>query len=430
MNPAYLEALRKIAQPIRAAEMPRSLTPMRQLLDALGEPQTQFPSVVVTGSVGKGTTCKKIARILSTPETYADPLGEPMRVGLYTGPHLHSFRERFVVSGQQISQEEFVEAANAVFDAASQLDFAYSTFEMATALVLYWFARQKVNIAVLEVGIGGRWDAVNVVENVLAVFTPIEREHVNMLGGSIQTIAWNKAGIIQPKRGAVSLYQSTEVNEILRLEAEQKDAFVRLTKPGSYIKTVFWLLAENKIIPPVALLSDWLMFQREKLPGRFEQHHINGRWIVIDGGHTEKAAQYLYEGLEDFSESSLRNLKIRMIIGMLRDKSANDFLKVFDLPNFTISLTTAPGHRAFTAQDLAKMADLQHAAMEIVPDLHEALKQILTSPETCVIIAGSLRMAAAAREALGLLSADELAESQATRAIFEGDDYLSRMRPL
>lgn len=430
MNPAYLEALHKIAQPIRAAEMPRSLAPMRQLLAALGDPQKQFPPVVVTGSVGKGTTCKKIARILSTPETYADPLAEPMRVGLYTGPHLHSFRERFVVSGEQISQDEFVEVANTIFEAASRLDFAYSTFEMATALTLCWFAQRKVNIAVLEVGIGGRWDAVNAVENVLAVFTPIEREHVNMLGGSLQTIAWNKAGIIQPKTGAVSLYQSTEVNEILRLEAEQKDTFVRLTKPGNYIKTIFWLLAENKIIPPVALLSDWLMFQRENLPGRFEQHHINGRWIIIDGGHTDNAAHYLYECLADFAEVPLPDLKIRMIIGMLRDKKARDFLKVFDLPNFTITLTTAPGHRAFTAQDLAKIADLQHAAVEIVPDLHEVLKQDHTSPETCIIIAGSLRMAAAAREALGFLTADELAEAQATRAIFEGDDYLSRMRPL
>lgn len=430
MNPAYLEALRKIAQPVRAAEMPRSLAPMRQLLAALGDPQKQFPSVVVTGSVGKGTTCHKIARILSTPETYAEPLDEPMHVGLYTGPHLHSFRERFVINGAQISQDAFVEVANTVFEAASRLDFAYSTFETATALALCWFAQQNVNIAVLEVGIGGRWDAVNAVKNVLAVFTPIEREHVNMLGGSLQTIVWNKAGIIQPNGWAVSSYQSTEIDDILRLEAEQKDAIVRVTKPGSYIETVCWLLAENKIIPPIASLSDWLMFQREKLPGRFEEHRINGRWIVIDGGHTENAAHYLYECLEDFAESPLTDLKIRLFVGMLRDKSAHDFLKVFDLPNFTITLTTAPGHRAFIAQDLAKLADLQHAAVEIVPDLHEALQQIHTSPETCIITAGSLRIAAAAREAIGLLTADELAESQATRAIFEGDDYLSRMHRL
>src|SRR5688572_4402807 len=107
MNPAYLDALRKIAQPIRAAEMPRSLTPMRRLLAALDDPQKQFPSVVVSGSVGKGTTCHKIARILSSPEAYAEAQDEEMRVGLYTGPHLHSFRERFVINKRMISQDAF-----------------------------------------------------------------------------------------------------------------------------------------------------------------------------------------------------------------------------------------------------------------------------------------------------------------------------------
>ena len=95
-----------------------------------------------------------------------------------------------------------------VLDAAQTLDHRYSTFEYATAIALSWFAQQQIDIAVLEIGIGGRFDAVNVVANDLAVFTPIEAEHVAMLGGSLKSVAWHKAGIIQPGGQAISVPQT------------------------------------------------------------------------------------------------------------------------------------------------------------------------------------------------------------------------------
>ncbi len=420
MNPAYLEALRKIAQPIRAAEMPRSLTSMRQLLAALGDPQKQFPSLVVTGSVGKGTACHKIARILSSSEAYAEPQTE-MRVGLYTGPHLHSFRERFVINGQMISQDAFVEVANTVFEAASRLDFAYSTFEMATALALYWFAQQKVNIAVLEVGIGGRWDAVNAVENILSVFTPIEREHVAMLGGSLQTIAWNKAGIIQPDGSAISVPQQPIVEDILQHEAEHKRATRLFIEEESLAQVVCYNLMTRGIIPKRELADHQPPLY---LPGRLESAYVSGQRLLIDGGHTLASARRLFD--EIWRLTNRRD--VSLIVGMLRDKSIHEFMAVFDRPSFHITLTSAPGHRALLPHELAQQADLKYNAVEIVPDLNTALAQIYSATESLIVITGSLRMAAAAREAFGLLTADELAESQATRAIFEGNDYLSRLR--
>lgn len=412
----YLDALRAIAQPIRAAEMPRSLVPMRRLLHELGNPQEKFSSVVVTGSVGKGTTSHKIARLIQSASA-------AQQVGLFTGPHLHSFRERFRINGETISQEVFVEAMNAVQEAVSRLEFAYSTFEMATALALWWFAQQKVDIAVLEVGIGGRWDAVNVAENVLAVFTPIEREHVTMLGGSLQTIAWNKAGIIQPGKWAVSAHQSPFVEEILRVEADQKHVSLLLTSYADLVTTACSLLAQNHFIPPLPPLSDAVI--AESLPGRLESHEINGRKLVIDGGHTPSAAHYLLGFLEDQFHAS--HLPIRLIVGMLKDKSAHDFLAVFDMPNFHMTLTTAPGHRALAPEVLAAQANLQSAGVEIVPDLKDALAQLYTLSESRFVIAGSLRMVAAARESYGLLSPEELEEARVTRAIFEGEDYLSKL---
>ena len=414
----YFDALRAIAQPIRAAEMPRSLVPMRRLLDDLGSPQKNFPSVVVTGSVGKGTTSHKIARLIQSASA-------GRQVGLFTGPHLHSFRERFRINGQMISQEAFVEAMSGVQQAVSHLEFAYSTFEMATALALRWFAQQKVNIAVLEVGIGGRWDAVNTVENVLAVFTPIEREHVAMLGGSLQTIAWNKAGIIQPGGWAVSTRQSPFVEDILTLEADQKRAKLLMTSYANLASAACTLLAQNRFIPPLTPLADILVHQSEHLPGRLESHDVSGKKLLIDGGHTPSAAHYVRDFLE--SQFHTSDLPIRLIVGMLKDKSARDFLAAFDSLNFHVTLTTAPGHRALEPDALAVQANLQYATIEIIPDLKDALRRIETSSEIVVVVAGSLRMTAAAREFYGLLSPDELEESRATRAIFEGEDYLSKL---
>src|SRR5689334_5237867 len=143
----YADALRLIAQPIRAADLPHTLDHMKRLLAALGNPQQAYPCVVAAGSVGKGTTCHQIAALMN----------EHHKVGLYTSPHLHSFRERFAINGRLILQAEFIEHMEIVQQAADKLDTHYSTFELATALALCWFRQQAVDIAVLEIGIGGRY---------------------------------------------------------------------------------------------------------------------------------------------------------------------------------------------------------------------------------------------------------------------------------
>jgi len=425
IDPAYLDALRAIAHPIRAADMPRSLTPMRRLMIELGNPQTQFPSIVVTGSVGKGTTSHKIAHLLQQP--YGEIVDHvPTKkdiVGLYTSPHLHSFRERFVINGEPISQPEFVEVANTVLEAASRLEFPYSTFELATALALCWFARRGVNIAVLEVGIGGRWDAVNVVENILSVFTSIEREHVAMLGGSLQTIAWNKAGIMRPGTVALSTFQSPIVEEVLRYEEKQNTA--RIIFVGDLAVAAYRYLVMLRKIPARKLDAN-LFPLPQQLPGRLEAVQIARRTVLIDGGHTPTSARHLRARVKQLVDNAT---PVRLIVGMLRDKSVRDFLTAFDLlPRDHLILTTAPGHRAFAPHELAAQADLKRASVEIVPDLNAAFAQIASAPESLMVVTGSLRMAAAAREAFGLLSPNELAEAQATRAIFDGEDYLCKLR--
>lgn len=412
----YLNALRAICQPVRAADFHWSLEPTRHLLAELGSPQRDFLTVVVAGSVGKGTACHQLASLLSLK-------GGKLRVGLYTGPHLHTFRERLIIDGQIISREAFTAGVNAIHTAAEKLPYRYSTFELATALALWWFAERGVSIAVLEVGIGGRWDAVNSVENVMALITPIEREHAAMLGGSLMTIAWHKAGIIRPGGQALSVEQPSVVEDVLREEAAQKGAALDFL--GSDViagAACDNLLRRGLIAPRLNTQNEKQRIQAELLPARLEQITLDGRSILIDGGHTALAAKRLRGRID---ETAGMDAPVRVIVGMFRDKAVRDYLSAFDEPRFHIIVTIAPGHRAFRPEALAAEAGLTAAQVKIVPDLGDALKSGGT--EALTVICGSLRVAGLARELLGLLDGELLAEARATREIFEGMDYLRRL---
>lgn len=417
MSSNYFDTLRTLSQPIRAADLPQTLDLMRRLLDALDNPQTQFRSVVVTGSTGKGSTCLRLAELLSIAG---------LKVGLYTSPHLHLFRERFALLdplqpndtgappgfARLITQPEFVEIAQIVLAAQQTLDHRYSTFESATAIALLWFAQQQIEIAVLEIGIGGRFDAVNAVANVLSVFTPIEAEHVAMLGGSLESVAWHKAGIIQPHGKAVSVPQTREVMVVLEREAQEKGAsFQIMDDPVESVRS-----GGLTGRPYANSLGG-----EGSLPGRLEQIVFNGHHIIIDGGHTPAAARHLCEFIENRGS-------IRLIVGMLRDKNVADYLRVFDLPNVHLVYTQAPSDRALSPNELLERYTPTQTSVTLVPSLDEALMLINAAQEALFVVAGSLRMAAAAREAYGLLSADDLEEARLTRAIFDGEDYQKKIK--
>jgi dihydrofolate synthase/folylpolyglutamate synthase len=418
----YYDALRALAQPIRAGDYPRTLRPMRQLLAELGNPQRRFPAVVVAGSVGKGTTCHHIARLLRAAD---------LHVGLYTSPHLHSFRERFVLNGKMISKETFVEGARMVREAARRFDHVYSMFEQATALALWWYAQQRVDIAVLEIGLGGRWDAVNAVPNTLAVFTPIETEHLDMLGGSLQSIIWQKAGIIQPRGQAITGRQSGDVYAILQHEADSRQATLHRVDAGEHAGQeeaagllafgAYRNLAARGIVPQRMPRLDATF---AGLPGRLERVQVAGRTVLLDGAHTPGGAWTLRLAIHGLLG---RSRPVRLIVGMLQDKHARKFLAAFDAPNYHIVLTQAPSHRALSAEQLRRQTELRHAEVELIPNLHEALSGVYGASEALVVVTGSLRMIAVARETYGLLSPDELAEARRTREIFEGPDYLARL---
>ncbi len=191
-----------------------SLDRMRRLLAVLGDPQQTFPAIHVAGSKGKGSVCEMIASGLT-----ASGLG----VGLYTSPHLESINERIRVGGLEISGDSFAVAIGEAARAAESFEDSndpVSYFELLTAAAYWHFANEAVDIAVIEVGMGGRDDATNVLRTLVAVITAIQLEHTQLLGKTHAAIAGIKAGIFKPGTKAVTIPQAPGVDEVLLAAAQ------------------------------------------------------------------------------------------------------------------------------------------------------------------------------------------------------------------
>jgi len=188
------------------------LAHMRVLLEAMQHPERRFPSVLIAGTNGKGSTAATLASILRA---------SGLKTGLYTSPHLIRINERIRVNGQEISDDDFarlhgeVDAAAEKLVAQAVLPWHPSFFEMMTAIAFEYFARNQVEIAVLEVGMGGRLDATNVVEPRISVITDISLDHQKFLGNTVGEIAREKVGIIRAGGVVVTLPQQPEANDVI-----------------------------------------------------------------------------------------------------------------------------------------------------------------------------------------------------------------------
>ena len=194
----------------RAAKLER----MRALLAALGRPEQSFPSVLVAGTKGKGSTVAMISACLSAAG---------LRTGRYTSPHLVNWRERACVDAQPISVDAVLNLAEPIRRAVDEIPRqlgAPTTFEIGTAFALAYFAQERADVVVIEVGTGGRFDATKVVDPLAATITPISYDHTATLGESLSEIAWHKAGIMRAGRPAVAGPQPDEARLVLEREAD------------------------------------------------------------------------------------------------------------------------------------------------------------------------------------------------------------------
>ncbi len=337
----YAEAVGRLLA-LRGGEhagMQPGLDRIEALLDSLGRPERSYTLVQVGGTNGKGSVSAMLAAMLQA---------DGRRVGLYTSPHLVSFRERIRVDGAPIAEDDVVDGVEAIGTPVARVDA--SMFEATTALALDHFAREAVDVAVLEVGLGGRLDATTVGTPAVTVLTRIARDHEAVLGDTLSAIAAEKAAIL---RGgvAVGAAQAPEVAAVVRARAA--GAGVPLLEEGRdlHVEVHGRTLAGQRIgcrgpgwrfdDLPLALLGAYQPanallavaaaraldvgepavrsgLATVRWPGRFEARRRGSGWLVLDGAHNPDGAQALAESLDVHFGGALAVL----VLGVLRDKDA------------------------------------------------------------------------------------------------------------
>ncbi len=399
---------------------------MRALMEDLGNPHQQYPVVHVAGTKGKGSTAAMIASVLQAAG---------YRVGFYTSPHLIDFTERIQVNRESISREDLVRVVNEIKPSVERIE-RLTTFELTTAAAFLYFWHEKVDIAVIEVGLGGRLDATNVVDPLLAVITSLSLDHTSVLGDTLAKIAVEKGGIIKPGRPVVVSPQKDEALAVLQQIARQRDAaciqigsdYLYQKVSHSYDGQTF-LVREN-----TAAHSDWVelripllgghqvenaatayaaLAELEKMgckigaeairagfagvvwPGRFE---IISRepFVVLDSAHNRDSAEKLKKALDEYFPGK----KIILIFGASEDKDVSGMFAEL-LPRMDQAIMTQSVHpRALDAETLLEMAASYGIPAEVVVSLEKAVNRAfeLASEGQLILVTGSLFIVAGARQ--------------------------------
>jgi dihydrofolate synthase/folylpolyglutamate synthase len=393
---------------------------VRALLERLVHPEVGYSIVHVGGSNGKGSVSACLAEILRQGGH---------RVGLYTSPHLHSFTERIRINGLPISEPEIARLTGNLRARAEGIPATF--FEFTTALALQYFSEQKVDFAVIEVGMGGRLDATNVVDPVLTVITPICLDHGEHLGPDLAAIAAEKGGIIKSGIPVVIGPQNSAVLNVLLRQARERRAPVLLydrdyqvgSSPRGFSFTAAGLQLKE-LVPGLqgahqhrnlaTALAAALELRRQGVfldeaalrtgvrqvhwPGRLEwwQGEGGGR-VLLDGAHNGGGAQVLADYLDTLSAEG-----VRWVVGVKGDKRFEDILAPL-LPRVTaLYCTVPPVDGAVFPDDLAACAAAAGLPASIFDNAESALAAALADcrEDEIVLVAGSLFLVAAAREYL------------------------------
>jgi dihydrofolate synthase/folylpolyglutamate synthase len=400
------------------------LTRIERLLDAMGKPDRQFRSVHVAGTKGKGSTAAMIASCLRCAG---------WRTGLFSSPHLHTFRERIQVDGEAIAEGELVahlRRLRPLFDTLAGL----TTFEASQAIAFDYFASLEVPWAVVEVGLGGRLDTTNVIEPEVAVITPVSYDHMLVLGNTLEAIAREKAGIIKPHIPVVSAPQPAEAANVIRHVAEHVEAPLTVVDgewsyaplsadwegqrfsvygPGVAFEDLFIpLLGRHQLVnASVAVATLRLLQERgHRVPDEAIREGLRAvQWparleivsraplLIADGAHNGESMQRLVEALGAHFPGRRR-------VALFASLADKDLPRMFAalLPHVDAVILTRTTHpRAAEPENLAREARRYHTPATIEPGFDHALRVALdlAGPEGLAVATGSLATAAAAREA-------------------------------
>ncbi len=399
------------------AEVKPGLSRIRALLEAVGNPHEQLRAVHIAGTNGKGSVAAMLASVLQCAG---------YRVGLYTSPHLINYCERSQINGTLISERSFVQLTDELMPIAEAMPDTPTQFEFLTAMAFLYFARQKIDIAVIEVGLGGRFDATNVITPIVSVLTNVELDHTDLLGNTIEQIAWEKAGIAKrdiplvigerkPEALRVIERECTAVGAPLiraREQARRTDftweyqefqvesiGRVRLKLLGGYqqenlniVLETLAVLQQSLAIPQGAVREG---LEQACWPGRFEVVQREPYVIVLDGAHNPHAIRALggdlrrYRAKYDIQRSTL-------LFGVLKDKDYNTMAQVL-FPEFNeIILVQPDSPRALDPHELQSWAPHAKIYLDVAVGFAAARK---TKPDL-LCVAGSLYLIGAVKRFL------------------------------
>jgi dihydrofolate synthase / folylpolyglutamate synthase len=397
---------------------------IRILSAQLGNPHLSVPCVHVAGTNGKGSTCAMIESILRKAG---------LRTGLYTSPHLERINERIRINGDEIADDAFavawtrVHAAIESLIASGALASHPTFFECVTAIAFLAFADSKVDFAVYEVGLGGRLDSTNIVQPEVAVITPIDFDHENFLGHSIEEIAGEKAGIIKPHACVVSAAQRPEAMGVIQRRAQEANAQlvevdkvwniqeIATPKNGRYraIASSTFFNTELEVAPSLAgkfqiqnaltaAAAAQLVSGRgfratnraiqkgiaeTRWPGRLER--ISDRPLIyLDGAHNPAAARELRK----FCDENLAGRRILLVYGAMRDKAVDEVAGLLFPMTECVIFTQPRQSRAISAPLLAEMTGALARNVLVVADPAKALERTISmaAPDDVIFATGSL----------------------------------------
>ena len=415
--PDSVQFLYALGNEIRTAKL--GLDRIRTVLDALGRPQNRCRFVHVAGTNGKGSTCAMIESGLRAAG---------LRTGLFTSPHLAQPTERIRINGEPVDAGRFAAAFDRVHRTvenlidAGAIDLHTTYFETVTAMAMLIFAEERTDMVVLEVGLGGRLDATNVVRPELCVITPIDFDHEAFLGRDLESIAGEKAGILKPGVPAIFARQRAEVGPILDARAEKVGAPVARTSgwqirnlelhprgsrfavgqaaPALFIDCPLAgeHQVENAVTAALALKSLGIAdssiqagIARTRWPGRLERVSENPE-IILDGAHNPAAARALAAYIARFYGAR----RVRLVYGAMRDKAVAEVGGIL-FPLAQEAIVTAPRQaRAIAPEALRGVVD--HPNLRVAAHLEDALA--IPPGDAVTFITGSLFLVAEARAIL------------------------------
>lgn len=447
MDPKYQEALDflysfidySLKRNFRYSAEKFNLDRMRKLMELLGDPQRNFPIIHIAGTKGKGSVSAMCASVLRA---------QGYKTGLYTSPHMVDFTERIQVNGQYIEEAEVVEIVDTLKLITKKVP-EITTFELTTAMAFVYFAKTKVDYAVIEVGLGGRLDATNVVSPMVSVITSISYDHVNILGHTLSEIAGEKGGIIKPNTPVVIAPQKTEAFLRLKEIAEKNNApviqigrdylyaadahslerqtFLVWTRDEQPLVDTFIESAGRDIWSPtrfripllgyhqienattayatlkvlekqgvvISQKSYQTGFASVQWPGRMEIIHQHPT-VLIDSAHNRYSTLVLRKAIDDY----FPGLPIILVFGASEDKDIDGMFQEL-LPRVWKVIATRSTHpRSIDPEIIVNLAHRFGRPAQAITPIEEAMRAAVDEAgrESVVLVTGSIFTAAAARD--------------------------------